>query len=667
MTVYDCPQVTAVYTRSRDLHPVMRAVSPEASIPTGAVAATTAAPVSESRLVLPSRQPGVTVPQSLDALIARLDTLLEELVQAEAEHVDVIGAVAGQHHRGAVNLVHYTRLRQHDLRELQNDLMDIGATSLATTEAHVRAKVHAARNVLAALRGDAGPWDLQAIDDALDDGDDILATNSRAIFGPMRPGRPTRIMVTLPGEAADDPELVAAFVDAGMDVARINCAHDAPAAWARMAANVRTAAASAGRQVLVSMDLPGPKLRTGPIVDGPSVGRARLTRGADGQVLAPARIWLTGEDAPTTPPAPIAPAVRPTLAVWVDRDWLTARRPGDVVTLRDARGPRRTFTVTEVGEDGALAEGTHNAYITDGTTLRCEDSATTAVGIPPVVRRLSLAAGDQLVLTSDLTPVDPPAAGQVARIGCTLPEAITAMRAGDPVLIDDGAIEAVVESVTPGEATLRVVRTKPGGQRLGAEKGINLPDTVLPLTALTVEDLGNLPFLARHADLVAISFVRTVGDVQHVLDRLEAAGAGHLGLLVKIETRQGFENLPSIVLTAMRHARLGVMIARGDLAVEVGFERLSEVPRQILALCEAAHVPAIWATQVLETLAKTGQPSRAEVTDAAAAQRAECVMLNKGAYILDAIRALDDILARMGEVQRKSRTLMRRIHSWDEQ
>ena len=241
------------------------------------------------------------------------------------------------------------------------------------------------------------------------------------------------------------------------------------------------------------------------------------------------------------------------------------------------------------------------------------------------------------------------------------------MRPGEPVLIDDGAIEAVAETVTRGEATLRVVRTKPGGQRLGAQKGINLPHTVLPLTALTPEDNSHLPFVAKHADLVAISFIRTAEDVQYVLERLEAAGAADLGLLLKIETRQGFENLPAILLTAMRHPKLGVMIARGDLAVEVGFERLSEVPRQILALCEAAHVPAIWATQVLETLAKTGQPSRAEVTDAAAAQRAECVMLNKGPYILDAIRALDDILARMGEVQRKSRTLMRHIHSWDEQ
>jgi hypothetical protein len=287
------------------------------------------------------------------------------------------------------------------------------------------------------------------------------------------------------------------------------------------------------------------------------------------------------------------------------------------------------------------------------------------MGLTVVAARLL--AGDQLVLTSDLTPVEVPGPGQVARIGCTLPEAITAMRPGDPVLIDDGAIEAVVELVTRGEATLRVVRTKPGGQRLGAEKGINLPDTVLPLTALTPEDNSHLPFVAAHADLVAISFVRTADDVQYVLERLEAAGASDLGLLLKIETRQGFENLPAILLMAMRHPRLGVMIARGDLAVEVGFERLSEVPRQILALCEAAHIPSIWATQVLGTLAKTGQPSRAEVTDAAAAQRAECVMLNKGPYILDAIAALDDILARMGQVQRKSRTLMRRIHSWDAQ
>jgi pyruvate kinase len=115
----------------------------------------------------------------------------------------------------------------------------------------------------------------------------------------------------------------------------------------------------------------------------------------------------------------------------------------------------------------------------------------------------------------------------------------------------------------------------------------------------------------------------------------------------------------------MRSPHIGVMIARGDLAVEVGFERLAEVQEEIMWACEAAHVPVIWATQVLDTLARTGQPSRAEVTDAAMSERAECVMLNKGPYIADAIEALDSILTRMSHHQDKKRSLLRRLHSWD--
>jgi pyruvate kinase len=89
------------------------------------------------------------------------------------------------------------------------------------------------------------------------------------------------------------------------------------------------------------------------------------------------------------------------------------------------------------------------------------------------------------------------------------------------------------------------------------------------------------------------------------------------------------------------------MIARGDLAVECGFERLAEAQEEILWVCEAAHVPVIWATQVLENLTKQGLPSRAEITDAAASVRAECVMLNKGPFVLDSVHVLDDILSRV--------------------
>jgi pyruvate kinase len=111
----------------------------------------------------------------------------------------------------------------------------------------------------------------------------------------------------------------------------------------------------------------------------------------------------------------------------------------------------------------------------------------------------------------------------------------------------------------------------------------------------------------------------------------------------------------------MRRPPLAVMVARGDLAVELGFERLAEVQEEILWLCEASHVPAIWATQVLDTLAKTGVPSRAEITDAAAGVAAECVMLNKGPHMEAALRTLVDILHRMERHHYKKRSIFRRL------
>jgi pyruvate kinase len=103
------------------------------------------------------------------------------------------------------------------------------------------------------------------------------------------------------------------------------------------------------------------------------------------------------------------------------------------------------------------------------------------------------------------------------------------------------------------------------------------------------------------------------------------------------------------------------MIARGDLAVELGFERLSEAQEEIVWMCEAAHVPVIWATQILETLAKAGLPTRAEVTDAASAVKAECAMLNKGPHILEAVRFLSGLLERGGENHSKKHNLLRKL------
>ena len=165
--------------------------------------------------------------------------------------------------------------------------------------------------------------------------------------------------------------------------------------------------------------------------------------------------------------------------------------------------------------------------------------------------------------------------------------------------------------------------------------------------------------------MVGLSFVQSAADVRALRQRLAELGAGHLGLIVKIETRRAFEHLPEILLAAMTGPAAGVMIARGDLAAECGYERMAEVQEEILWACEAAHLPVVWATQVLESLAKTGLPARAEITPAAMGGRAECVMLNKGPHILDAMHTLDDILCRMQSHQSKKRPLLRALKAWN--
>ena len=197
-----------------------------------------------------------------------------------------------------------------------------------------------------------------------------------------------------------------------------------------------------------------------------------------------------------------------------------------------------------------------------------------------------------------------------------------------------------------------------------AGKGINMPDTDLPISAITDRDVADLATVVELADLVDMSFVRTPDDVERLLDELDRLGGDNLGIVLKIETRRAFENLPQLLLTAMRRPRVGVMIARGDLAVECGYERMAELQEEILWLCEAAHLPVIWATQVLEQLAKTGLPSRAEISDAAMSERAECVMLNKGPYLNDAVTVLDNIMRRMAEHYYKKNALLRPLHSW---
>ena len=479
-------------------------------------------------------------------LIDQLSAIRRELLDAGASWEPWIAGRNADRDASARNLLQYLALRRHDLRELQDPLVALGLSSLGRSEGHVQASVDAVLTALAAIARSQPENGLPA-PIGFAHSRDLLASRTRALLGEAPRKRPTRIMVTMPTQASEDPELVAAMVRAGMDCARINCAHDDEQQWQAMLANLREAGDRVGRQVRVLVDLPGPKLRTGP-------------------------------------PGPEA-----------DRD-----KKGDFLRLK---------------------------------------------------------TGDQLIVTRRSEHLDH--RDTRTRIACSLAEAFAVTRPGHHVWFDDGKLGGVVEAVEPDEIHVRITSAGPSGAKLRADKGINLPDAELDVDIFDANSEVALRFAAQAADIVGLSFINHAREVQRMSRYLDEQGNPQVGMVLKIETRRAFERLPGMLLAALGSDRpTGVMIARGDLAVECGYERLAEMQEEILWLCQAAHMPVIWATQVLDRLAKTGRPSRAEITDAAMGIQAECVMLNKGPQVVEAIRVLDDILRRMERHHRKRRPLL---------
>jgi len=602
------------------------------------------------------------------ALIEQLSAIRTAMLACETALAASLHGVNPGYAASARNFAHYVALRRFDLRSLQDKLALIGVSSLGRAESHVLANLDKVLGILHRLAGRA--WMPRSDDEpaGMRTSKTLLERHTAELFGAAPTGRSVRMMVTLPSEAAGDFGLVKKLVQAGMDVARINCAHERAAEWQATASLVRRAARSVGRPVRILMDLAGPKLRTAEVAHGPAVLKLRPTRDAFGRVIQPARLGIRS----LTETASIEGAF---CHVSADAEWLSQLRVRDKIEFNDARGAKRQFTVVHREARGVLVECRHTAYLIPETQLegprrgsgprRCRLS-----DIPSRPAELRLNRGDVLRLTSESSAM--PSGRRASNgkkhtfeIGCTLPEIFTQVRKGERVWFDDGRVGGVVRAATADWIEVEITDAREGGEKLAGDKGINLPDSQLELPALTPKDLDDLAVVAQIADMVGLSFVQTAKDVIGLRARLAELGAADLGIVVKVETRRGFEHLPELLLAAMVSRAAGVMIARGDLAVECGYERLAEVQEEILWACEAAHMPVIWATQVLETLAKTGRPSRAEITDAAMGERSECVMLNKGPYIIDAMRTLDDILKRMQAHQSKKRPLLRALRAWN--
>jgi pyruvate kinase len=274
--------------------------------------------------------------------------------------------------------------------------------------------------------------------------------------------------------------------------------------------------------------------------------------------------------------------------------------------------------------------------------------------------------GDQILLLRD-PDFDPQ---QVPfQAVCSIPEVFPRLRIGASVMFNDGKIGTRVCAKGDDFVKVKVFRARAKGERFRGGIGLNFPDTVIRANPLRPKDLIDLDFICRNADLVGYSFVQEAEEMDRLIDELRRRSdrkeQNPLGVIAKIETARAVRNLPELIVRGAGRVPFGVMIARGDLAVEIGYLRIAEIQEEMLWICEAAHVPVIWATQVLQNFAKKGVPSRAEITDAAMSERAECVMLNKGPFISETISVLDEMLVRMQAHQRKKMATFRALRSWD--
>jgi len=587
--------------------------------------------------------------QKLAALLTEALALNDALERESVRQHKRIDAALPKHRASARNLAHYLGLRRRDMRQLQSELASIGLSSLGRSEGHVRDSVRLLCSWLSAGKVPGARSAAETLDQSR--AQSLLRENTRALFGPRPSDRHVYIMVTAPTAAEATETWADSLLSAGIDVLRINGAHESPAEWAKIVSVFKARSAAGGHAGRIFVDLPGPKLRAE--IRQMEERVLHLPRHKDrlGRTSAPTEVTLVAryrseDEGEAQIPVPVK--------------WLSKMRGGDIVVLTDAAGRSRPMRVRGQGANGVLADCERTLYVRSGLRLAWQREGRVlgrgVVGaLPRMPRSLEFMPGDEFVLNES---------GRARRRGTRvlcLPQTdlLSQVRVGERVVLDDGRIIAVVESAEPEELRCRVQKTVKQPTRLRTGKGVAFPDSALSTAALTTSDEEALDFALAHADGASVSFVNSARDVARVGERIRKAERPGFGMILKLETRGSMKNLPGILFEALRYDPVGLMIARGDLAVELSFERLAEMQEEILWLGEACHLPVIWATQVLDTVAQTGLPTRAEVTDAAMAMRAECVMLNKGPNIATAVRMLADIIRKMETHQYKKQALLR--------
>ncbi|MEK6481241.1 pyruvate kinase [Catalinimonas sp. 4WD22] len=595
--------------------------------------------------------------QKLSQGLSAIENFVRELEKQYAELIEKVNPDAQE---SARNLLHYLALRNEDISNYQDALSELGISSLQHAESHVLANMSAVQSILYHYqeRSYQEPKPLISIHE----GEALMKKHREALLGPEPQPKRAYTMVTMDTDMADDYQLVHEMLAAGMDCARINCAKDDADVWKRIIAHVHKASKALEKPCKILMDLGGPKIRTGSIQKGPRLIQIKPVRDERGETISPGLLKLVTE----------IDTSEEFLQVPVDQDWLAQLNVGDNIRFEDTRKVKQEAKVVDVDDQGVVISFEEEVYIETGLSLELWQNgkkvANAKVGkLPNTRQKIYLKEGDTLILHGKNQEGEPARyddngeLASPAHISCTLPEVFKSVKKDQAVRFDDGKIEGIVLETSEDELHIEITHAKNGKRTLKENKGINFPDTDLQISGLTEKDKQDLDFVVKHTDIVNLSFVRSPEDVSDFLNELKQRDANNIGIMLKIETEEAVNQLPWLLLQALQHYPVGVMIARGDLAVEIGWERMSVLQEEILWLCQAAHIPNVWATQVLEGVAKKGIPKRAEITDAAMADQADCIMLNKGDYIIRAIEMLGAISRRVEKQKKKSSSIVQNL------
>ncbi|MDA3946961.1 MAG: pyruvate kinase [Helicobacteraceae bacterium] len=606
----------------------------------------------------------------MQSALQEIDSIRAELLLAREE-------VALEHpnYQSLLNLKQYLILRSKDRTNLQDKLFLMSLSSLGRSYAHVAGSID---TLYDQLRSSLGLEELTGEEMAavhhltISDSIEFASKNSTKLFGGKVSSKlskqSTAIMVTLPSHAADNRgELIRSLAERSVNIFRINTAHDTPEVWRAMAEVITkiNEERDESNRVKIFVDLAGLKIRTGKIrkldlpVEIGSNKREKKVEIVVGNGLS-TRAETVDERTQLKAPARLS----------VNKNFFKKIKKERSVKVVDVNGKKAFITILELNDRHAKGIIDKKVYVDASAKISRKHEHGNILNIETQVDPIRLFRGDLLVITERDTlgrSAQFDSSGKLlepAMISCSLRGIAARIKVGEKVFIDDGKIGLEVIEHDDQSIRCKVVQAKAGGTLLKEEKGINFPDTHVKTAALTETDRNNLLSVIEFADNLSISFCQSAEDISDLQKLLLLNGRSDIGIIAKIETKRGVANMPKILEQLLVWQKSGVMIARGDLAIEVGFVNMAQTQEALLDICSAAHIPVIWATQVLESQMKNNLPSRAEVTDAAMAGRAECVMLNKGAFATDTIDVLIHILDDMHSIYKKNRQLLKKETLW---